>query len=370
MENRTKKFVSITGITVLLILFLLILYFFMNKEDNQDRENSSAAAIENADSDGNDGSEDNTLPEQTEGAALQEPSDDTGAAVVLFEPEQSYDYSFFDKTAEELYEELYTRTEEKGETFHYYVEDGILYLDEYAQTGMQDEEGIYIYEWRRGQKIAEDVIFVDYNWHNGRGALYITADHVLHGTGDYEDVSLVNILFARAYANQMIALTLDGNLWCGGSLFCIGEDRNLEYKGWELILQDVVFANVMHNRFIAITSDESLYMWGDNSLGQMGDGSLLTSESLYTPERYFYEIPVKVADGIKMVWEGHPGNPKETEEYGDLRTYFLTTDNELFVCGENVGEEKRAYDYFGLSGYLEESTQVNCTSVLHKVAVP
>ena len=287
----------------------------------------------------------------------------------VYYPDVEYDYSFMEQSAEEIYEELFTVTEEKTEYAHFYIEDGVLYLDEYAETGEYDEEGLCIYEWNRGQKIAEDVIFVDYNWYRMQpNALYITADHVLHGTGDYEDIYLENIKFARTYADQMIALTMDGNLWCRGWSYSLSDGRELEYQGWELIMQNVVFANLTHYGYLAITEDDSLYMWGDNTYGQFGDDSLLEDGSFNT-DCYFYSEPVKVADNIKMVWERHPGNPKQTEEFGELRTYFLTHDNELYVSGELIGNESRSYTYLGEMGQLEEPMSVRCTSTLHEVII-
>lgn len=111
-------------------------------------------------------------------------------------------------------------------------------------------------------------------------------------------------------------------------------------------------------------------MWGDNTLGEFGDGSLLTDGSSFKTDCYFYLEPVKVADHIKMVWYGHPGFPRQTQEFlaGYSRTYFLTTENELFVSGESVGNEVRSYMYYGELGRLDEAYEVNCTSILHRVA--
>lgn len=286
----------------------------------------------------------------------------------VFVPEETYDYDFIEQSAQELYDTCFSRTEEETEYFHYYVKEGTLYLDEYADTGRQDEEGIYIYEWRREQEIAQDVIFVDYNsYHYGANALYITEDHILHGTGMYEDVYIENVKFARAYANQLLVLTMNGEVWCKGVAHCIGNGDKLEYQNWEMLLQDVVFANVAHYRYMAITSSGELYMWGDNTYGQFGDGSLLNELNLFESDKFFYKEPVKVADNIKMVWECYPGCVNEEEPYGDLNTYFLTNDSVLFVCGENVGNEVKEYTYFGEMGALEQPMSIICTSELHEV---
>ena len=344
MEKKQSLIMTI-GAVLLIVIVVAVSYNMKEKTDSAKEQAAEA------------------LWEETDEEVTAEP---TG---FVFYPDIQYDYSFIGQSAEEIYEELFTNTEETTEYVHFYIDEGTLYLDEYAETGEYDEEGICIYEWNRGRKIAEDVIFVDYNWYMmPPNALYITADHVLHGTGDYEDIYLENIKFARTYADQMIALTSDGNLWCRGISHSLSDGRDLEYQGWELVMQNVVFANLTHYGYLAITEDESLYMWGDNTYGQLGDGSLLKNGSFKT-DCYFFTEPVKVADNIKMVWERHPGNPKQTEEFGDLRTYFLTNDNKLYVSGQNIGDESRSFTYFGELGQLEEPMSVKCTSILHEVVI-
>lgn len=347
MEKKQSMIMTIGA--VVLIVIVVLVSVVMNKKTDVDGHNITET--------------EKVVLDGTEATVIEE------VVGPVYYPEEVYDYSFFNQTAEEIYEELYTVTEEKTDYVHFYIEDGILYLDEYAETGEYDEEGICIYEWNRGQKIAENVIFVDYNWYTmPANALYITSDHVLHGTGDYEDIYLENIKFARTYADQMIALTLDGNLWCKGIVHSLSDGRDLEYQGWELIMQNVVFANVAHYEYVAITEDGALYMWGDNTYGQFGDGALLEEGTINT-DCYFYTEPIKVAENIKMVWERHPGNPKQTEEFGDCRTYFLTDDNRLYVSGEGIGESSRSFTYFGEMGQLEEPFSVKCTSTLHEVVI-
>lgn len=344
MEKKQSLIMTI-GAVVLIVVVVLVTAFANKKEDVDKVPNAEKA----------DSALDADITEEPTGP--------------VYYPDVEYDYSFMEQSAEEIYGELFTNTEEKTEYVHFYIEDGTLYLDEYAETGEYDEEGICIYEWNRGQKIAEDVIFVDYNWYRmPPNALYITSDHVLHGTGEYEDIYLENIKFARTYADQMIALTMDGNLWCKGWSYSLSDGRELEYQGWELVMQNVVFANITHYGYLAITEDESLYMWGDNTYGQLGDGSLLKEGTINT-DCYFYEEPVKVADNIKMAWERHPGNPEQTEEFGELRTYFLTNDNKLYVSGEGIGNESRSFTYFGEMGQLEEPMSIRCTSTLHEVVI-
>lgn len=365
MEKKQSLIMTIGAVVLIIVVVLVSIFINENmdptRENTSKKDNSALDAAQTVASALYEGGKDELF--KSEVGVIEE---STGP---VYYPDVEYDYSFMEQSAEEIYEELFTVTDEETEYVHFYIEDGVLYLDEYAETGEYDEEGLCIYEWSREQKIAEDVIFVDYNWYRMQpNALYITADHVLHGTGDYEDIYLENIKFARTYADQMIALTMDGNLWCRGWSYSLSDGRELEYQGWELIMQNVVFANLTHYGYLAITEDDSLYMWGDNTYGQFGDGSLLEDGSFNT-DCYFYSEPVKVADNIKMVWERHPGNPKQTEEFGELRTYFLTNDNELYVSGELIGNESRSYTYLGEMGQLEEPMSVRCTSTLHEVII-
>lgn len=347
MEKQKIYSILITLGTIIIMIIIMGAYFVMEKSDVKKEDKDNSACM------------------RGEGELVSE------SIFLTFVPDEDYNFDFMKKSSEELYDEWFQCKEIEDEYCHYYIEDETLYLDEYAETGKVDEDGVFIYEWKRGQKIADDVIFVDYNWHGGeRNILYITKDNVLHGTGIYEDIYLKDIKFARCYADQLLALTLEGNLWCAGKAHCIGNGMSLEYRGWELVLENVVFANLAHYQYMAITEDDSLYMWGDNSLGQFGDGSLLEDNSQFIPECYFYQQPVKVADGIKMVWGKRPGNQSTMIEHGPMRTYFLTKQNELFVCGESVGDESREFTFYGEMGLLEEPIYVNCTSGLYRVMVP
>lgn len=289
--------------------------------------------------------------------------------------EESFVYAekmpdIFGKSAEVLYQEAFVCTQEETEQIHYYIKDGTLFLDEYAETGNFDEEGVAIYEWRRDQKIADNVVYVDYDSYSyTNNAIYITKENELAGTGKYSEISLDNVKFARAYAGQLIALKTDGSLWCRGQSYSLSDGRMLQYQDWQQVLTDVVYASVGHYLYMAITKNGSLYMWGDNTYGQFGDGTLLREESKLLPDVYFYPEPVKVADGIKMVWSGKPGEQYSAEMGGEIpmRTYMLTQEDEMYVCGEAVDEEIRTFYYFGELGPVEEGYDINATGKLYQV---
>ena len=245
------------------------------------------------------------------------------------------------------------------------------------------EDGSVTYEWQREKKIAEDVVYVDYNsYYGGNLVIYITEDYVLHGNygfGYCEEIYLENIQYARAYGEQIIALGTDGSLWCLGKSHSISDGRKLVYNNWQKVLENVAYASLGHYNYMAITTDGSLYMWGDNSYGQFGDGSLLKEETGFKPDNYFYSEPVKVAEGVKMVWQGKPGvqYDAEYEERFYMRSYILTLEDKLYVCGEAVDDEIRKFSWFGELGDVKsfyasegediEYIEVNCTSKLYPV---
>lgn len=68
---------------------------------------------------------------------------------------------------------------------------------------------------------------------------------------------------------------------------------------------------------------------------------------------------------VMIFWRKRPGNQSAMIEHGPLRTYLPTEQNELFVCGERVGDESRAFTFYGELGLLEEPMYENCTSRLY-----
>lgn len=350
----TKPKIIITLCSILLIFILCIVEIRHFQNDKKQERAESAESVRQT-----------NMQEESEKAAFQSQAKDE---VFVLETTNA---DFLTKDAETLYEEEFNADREDTEYVSYYIEDGILYLDEYADTGSLDEEGLAIYEWNRRQKIAEQVIYVDYNPYTyGTNALYITEDHILHGTGDYADVSLEDVKYARTYAGQTIALKNDGSVWCLGILYSLSDGRSLEYDSWHFIMPDAVYASLGHNLYTVITKDGSLYMWGDNSLGQFGDGSLLDTDSGFIPENYFYTEPVKVADHIKMVWFDAAGEKFDVKDGGNYaRTYMLTESNDLFVCGEEIGDESRSFEYFGELGEDADGLTISCTGRLYPVEV-
>lgn len=215
---------------------------------------------------------------------------------------------------------------------------------------------------------AEDgILYEDRNtFYGDKDSIYLTVDHVLHGTGRHADVYMEEVKFARAYGDQLIVLKMDGSVWCRGSLGCLSDRRTLEYPDWKFVCLDAVYASLGHNLYMAVTKDGSLYLWGDNTLGQFGDGSLLEEETNFDPEQTFYTEPVKVADHVKMVWQGEPGK-QYPQEGGQLQTWILTQEDRLYVCGEGVGTQAKTLEWFGELGDRADGMEIVSTDELCEV---
>lgn len=339
MEKEKKISALLTVAAIVLILLIGGVYMIQNDAPaEKEQQVSEQAGTDNTEKADENGQEDLSA----ESAIKEEVQAD---AYFIYTGELP---DIIGKTAEELYAEAFSCTEDG-------MDGGIL----------------------------DNAIYVDYNNYHGNSlAIYITEDHVLHGNygfGYCEEIYLENIKFARAYAEQVIALGTDGSLWCLGKSYSISDGRKLVYNNWQKVLEDVVYASLGHYNYMAITSDGSLYMWGDNTYGQFGDGSLLKEDTGFKPDCYFYPEPVKVADNIKMIWQGKPGLQYDSGYEGTLclRSYILTSEDELYVCGEAVDDEIRRFSWFGELGDVKEFyaaggedkeyIEVNCTSKLYPV---
>lgn len=134
----------------------------------------------------------------------------------------------------------------------------------------------------------------------------------------------VHIMDDVKYASGCFAVKTDGTLWALNSHW---NDRENGFYGNTYypeepvqIMEDVKYAWGV-NRFMVIKTDGSLWVWGDNTNGALGDGT----------ENYIAE-PIKLMDDV--VWA-------DSEMNG---IYALKTNGELWGAGSLTGEYEPAYD--------------------------
>lgn len=146
-----------------------------------------------------------------------------------------------------------------------------------------------------------------------------------------EDASLVStsvgeITWAR-YSSHSMAVTSDGALWVWGvdTREANSLARNARSRGWGRpsrpfsnlyapinIMNNVIFASTGGGHALAITSDGTLWGWGNSSYSQLGDAPRTNSGR-----------PVIIMDDIALV------------SAGARHTMMVTSDGALWTCGSN-----------------------------------
>lgn len=118
------------------------------------------------------------------------------------------------------------------------------------------------------------------------------------------------------FSNQSAAITSDGSLYMWGSNFSgqLGDGTTTDRSAPVKVMDDVVSVSLGQYHTLAIKSDGSLWVWGDNSSYQLGDG---TQTDSLTPKRlmgnvvcaaagYDFSVAVK-SDGTCWTWGNGSG---------------------------------------------------------------
>lgn len=175
--------------------------------------------------------------------------------------------------------------------------------------------------------------------------MFIDANSVLWAWGDNSqgqlgDGTLVNsrdpvrimdrVTMISAGDRYNLAIRDDGSLWAWGQndRGQLGDGSIINKRAPVRIMEDVVYASAGWKRTdgglgaggaawlwvhsVAITSDGSLWAWGDNNSGQLGDGTLVNRHT-----------PVRVMDDVIAV------------SAGDMFTMVIRSDNSLWAWGQN-----------------------------------
>ena len=110
-----------------------------------------------------------------------------------------------------------------------------------------------------------------------------------------EDYSQRVTLFQRAqsvwgYRFGQLVLDESGDLWTTGSS---GHEKPLTRDGWQFVLSDVVAASGNIWNAAAVCSDGSLWTWGKNDQGQLGNGECSEDATNYPPQH--------IMDGVRLI---------------------------------------------------------------------
>ena len=138
-----------------------------------------------------------------------------------------------------------------------------------------------------------------------------------------DDVAAVS-----AGANHSLAIKSDGSLWVWGSngVGQLGDGTTEHRPAPVKIMDDVTAVSAGANHNLAIKSDGSLWVWGDNECGQLGDGS---------PWDWRYDLPGQTGDGIPK----HSTTPTKIMDdvtavsAGANHSLILKSDGSLWACG-------------------------------------
>ncbi len=206
------------------------------------------------------------------------------------------------------------------------------------------------------KKIADHVL----SYQNDSFNSYLTTFHELkrmdYSDGEYTSISVTSDVVSAAlvahgfYGSGYAVVRSDGSLWMSGiGYYGDGNEPNEENRSstrFTKVMDDVLTVNSYESSFAVIKKDHSLWTWGQNSHGQLGNGTTETSL-----------VPVKILDDVVAVDCGTGGTWGALCSDGSL---WMWGDNGSYTVG--TGPEDRSAPH---SGYWVHETPAK---VLDQVA--
>ena len=158
--------------------------------------------------------------------------------------------------------------------------------------------------------------------YTGNGIAYSYKDKFTKINNNYgvlKEKSIKYVDFSSAGPTRAV-ITKDNSLYMWGDNSCgqIGDGTTESRSTPVKVLDNVSCVSIDTCRSAAVTTDGSLYMWGAHMLGQLYDGTVVATSS---------NKPVKIMDNVKSV------DFSEWSYWGNSRGAIITTDNTLYMWG-------------------------------------
>ena len=172
------------------------------------------------------------------------------------------------------------------------------------------------------------------------------------GNGTYDEIYCVPIkvmenvkLVSLGHWNTG-AVTNDGSLYMWGNNDCgeLGNDKgewDSSYSDVPIkIMENVESISLGESTSAAVTSDGSLYMWGNNSYGELGNGTKTDST-----------VPIKIMENVKSV------------SLSSGRSAAITKDGSLYVWGDNT------YGLLGDGTYVDSNIPIKIMENVESISL-
>lgn len=149
-------------------------------------------------------------------------------------------------------------------------------------------------------------------------------------------LSIKNMNASTSSGIGVLEIVADGEHWGTGNIYALGNDHVLYYGSAKSALKPVtdvnnkLMSNIKHiyssvtgygistkPGFMAQTMDGSIYVWGNNTSGKLGNGS---DKDIAKPTIIDDYLPTKDIADIKMI---------------NAQTFIITSQNEVYASGDN-----------------------------------
>jgi len=166
---------------------------------------------------------------------------------------------------------------------------------------------------------------------NRRTPVKIMDDAAKVSTGGGNEAIQASVTSLVMYASYTFAIKTDGSLWAWGdnAYGQLGDGTVVTARRPVKIMDDVTAVSAGSTHAMAIKTDGSLWAWGDNAYGQLGNSTIINTRT-----------PIKIMDGVVSV------------SAGPTHTAAIKTDGSLWAWGDN------AYGQLGNSTIINTRTPI------------